>query len=192
MRSKVVEAVLGAYGQKVERIGAPVMRHVEREIVLRMLDQHWRDHLGAMDYLRQGIHLRGYAQKDYRYEYKREAFELFTAMLGRVKYDAAAQLARVEVRTQEDIDREENERRERLMRALQAQHAEYTPQVPQPALPPPEAARLPGAAPESVAALGGSDAPFVRSVRKVGRNEPCPCGSGKKYKQCHGALADDE
>jgi preprotein translocase subunit SecA len=200
MRSKVVEAVLAAYGQKVERIGAPVMRHVEREIVLRMLDQHWRDHLGAMDYLRQGIHLRGYAQKDYRYEYKREAFELFTAMLGRVKYDAAAQLARVEVRTQEDIDREESERRERLMRALQAQHAEYTPAPPQ-ALPPPDESGGQGGPPQGarpaapaagVSALGGSDAPFVRSVRKVGRNEPCPCGSGKKYKQCHGALAEDE
>jgi len=209
MRARVLEAVLAAYAQKVERIGAPVMRHVEREIVLRMLDQHWRDHLGAMDYLRQGIHLRGYAQKDYRYEYKREAFELFTAMLGRVKYDAAAQLARVEVRTQEDIDREENERRERLMRALQAQHAEYTPTA---ALPPPDADALqggaapggrppggqgappagPAAASAGVGAMGGSEAPFVRSVRKVGRNELCPCGSGKKYKQCHGALADDE
>ena len=100
------------------------MRHVEKDVVLRTLDQHWRDHLAAMDYLRQGIHLRGYAQKDYRYEYKREAFELFTAMLERVKFDAVSTLSRIEVRTQEQIDREEAERRERLMRALQAQHAE--------------------------------------------------------------------
>ena len=100
------------------------MRHVERDVVLRTLDQHWREHLAAMDYLRQGIHLRGYAQKDYRFEYKREAFELFSAMLDRVKFDTVSMLAKIEVRTQEQIDREEAERRERLMRALQAQHAE--------------------------------------------------------------------
>src|SRR6185437_13401917 len=93
-------------------------------LVLRTLDQHWRDHLAAMDYLRQGIHLRGYAQQDYRYEYKREAFQMFTAMLERVKFDTVSRLATVEVRTQAEIDREEAERRERLMRALQAQHAE--------------------------------------------------------------------
>ena len=84
---------------KVERFGAPLMRQVEREIVLRTLDQHWREHLAAMDYLRQGIHLRGYAQKDYRYEFKREAFQLFSLMLDRVKHDAASMLSKVEVRT---------------------------------------------------------------------------------------------
>ena len=93
------------------RVGAPVMRHVEKDVMLRMLDQHWRDHLGAMDYLRQGIHLRGYAQKDYRFEYKREAFELFAAMLDRVKFETVTMLATLEVRTQEEIDREEEERR---------------------------------------------------------------------------------
>ena len=92
--------------------------------MLRMLDQHWREHLGAMDYLRQGIHLRGYAQKDYRFEYKREAFELFAAMLDRVKFETVSVLTKVEIRTQAEIDREEEERRLRLMRALQAQHAE--------------------------------------------------------------------
>ncbi len=100
------------------------MRHVEKDVMLRMLDQHWRDHLAAMDYLRQGIHLRGYAQKDYRYEYKREAFEMFAAMLDRVKFETVSMLSKVEIRTQEEVDREEEERRERLMRALQAQHAE--------------------------------------------------------------------
>ncbi|MGA8705914.1 MAG: preprotein translocase subunit SecA, partial [Steroidobacteraceae bacterium] len=124
LRTRVLEAARAAYEQKIERIGTPIMRHVERDVVLRTLDQHWRDHLAAMDYLRQGIHLRGYAQKDYRFEYKREAFELFSAMLGRVKFDTVAMLAKIEVRTQEQIDREEAERRERLMRALQAQHAE--------------------------------------------------------------------
>src|SRR5471032_649291 len=96
LRALVLEAVRNAYQHKVERTGAGVMRYVERDVVLKTLDQHWRDHLAAMDYLRQGIHLRGYAQKDYRYEYKREAFELFTAMLGRVKFDSVAMLARAE------------------------------------------------------------------------------------------------
>ncbi len=123
-RQRIVTAVSDLYQAKVERVGAQVMRHVEKDIMLRMLDQHWRDHLAAMDYLRQGIHLRGYAQKDYRYEYKREAFEMFAAMLDRVKFETVSMLSKVEVRTQEEVDREEEERRERLMRALQAQHLE--------------------------------------------------------------------
>jgi preprotein translocase subunit SecA len=192
LRTRVLEAVASAYQHKVERTGAPIMRHIERDVVLRTLDQHWRDHLAAMDYLRQGIHLRGYAQKDYRFEYKREAFELFSAMLGRVKFDTVSMLAKVEVRTQEQIDREEAERRERLMRALQAQHAEAQPllgipDVEAPIPPPPgPPSGMPAAEPlEPVA-------PFVRSDRKVGRNEPCPCGSGRKYKHCHGALAGNQ
>ncbi len=190
LRKRVVDAVLDGYRHKVARIGAPIMRHVERDVVLRQLDQHWRDHLAAMDYLRQGIHLRGYAQKDYRYEYKRESFELFTAMLGRVKYDAAAMLARVEIRTQDQIDREEAERRERLMRALQAQHAELPTALVPGAVAAPDTG-APGAARGEGAEMAGGlepSSPFVRGDRKVGRNEPCPCGSGRKYKQCHGAL----
>jgi preprotein translocase subunit SecA len=204
LRQRVVEAVHAMYDQKVARIGAPIMRHVEKDIMLRTLDQHWRDHLAAMDYLRQGIHLRGYAQKDYRFEYKREAFELFAAMLDRVKFDTVSVLSKIEVRTQEEIDREEEERRQRLMRALQAQHAEV-----QSALSvetePPAAAEAPGAALGRQAPTGAGRAPplplqppaeqpstFVRSERKVGRNEPCPCGSGKKYKHCHGALSSVE
>jgi preprotein translocase subunit SecA len=200
LRARVLRAVADAYAHKVERIGAPVMRQVEKDVVLRTLDQHWRDHLAAMDYLRQGIHLRGYAQKDYRYEFKREAFELFTAMLERVKFDSVSMLSRIEVRTQEQIDREEAQRRERLMRALQVQHAEA-----QSALGAADTAAEPGAAAgaapaRGAAAAGGAGratgpgatpaatAPFVREVRKVGRNEPCPCGSGRKYKHCHGAL----
>jgi preprotein translocase subunit SecA len=171
----------------VARIGPEIMRHVERDVVLKQLDQHWRDHLAAMDYLRQGIHLRGYAQKDYRYEYKREAFELFTAMLGRVKYDVAAMMSKVEIRTPDQIEREEAERRERLMRALQAQHAEVTTALALGA--PPAPGGVAAGADADAAALGGAPAaPFVRADRKVGRNEPCPCGSGRKYKQCHGLL----
>jgi preprotein translocase subunit SecA len=129
LRTRLITAVSEVYDAKVVRVGAaeggePIMRHVEKDVMLRMLDQHWREHLGAMDYLRQGIHLRGYAQKDYRFEYKREAFELFAAMLDRVKFETVTVLAKIEVRTQDEIDREEEERRLRLMRALQAQHAE--------------------------------------------------------------------
>ena len=201
LRARVIESVRATYQEKVDRTGVdrngvPIMRHAERDIVLRMLDQHWREHLAAMDYLRQGIHLRGYAQKDYRFEYKREAFELFSAMLGRVKFDSVSMLARTEVRTQEQIDREETERRERLMRALQAQHAEAQSLlgVPDPALPPAAAAAAevpPSADPAALRSID-SLAPFVRSDRKVGRNEPCPCGSGRKYKHCHGALAGSQ
>jgi preprotein translocase subunit SecA len=202
LRARVLEASRSAYQQKVERIGAPIMRHIERDVVLRTLDQHWRDHLAAMDYLRQGIHLRGYAQKDYRFEYKREAFELFSAMLGRVKFDTVSTLAKVEVRTQEQIDREEAERREKLMRALQARHAEAqsllgAPEPDLPAAPGAGPTLAGGAASPLLAPSAGANpaeavAPFVRSDRKVGRNEPCPCGSGRKYKHCHGALAGSQ
>jgi preprotein translocase subunit SecA len=197
LRTRVRDAVRQAYQRKFERTGAELMRHVERDVILRTLDQHWRDHLAAMDYLRQGIHLRGYAQKDYRFEYKREAFGLFEAMLGRVKFDTVSVLAKIEVRTQEQIDREEAERRERLMRALQAQHAEAQPLLSAT----PEAASPPAVAPQPIAggtpaartppSAAGAElaAPFVREIPKVGRNEPCPCGSGKKFKHCHGALA---
>jgi preprotein translocase subunit SecA len=165
--------------------------------MLQRLDQHWREHLAAMDYMRQGIHLRGYAQKDYRFEYKREAFELFAAMLERVKFETVTVLANVQVRTQESIDQEEEERRQRLMRALQAQHAEASSLLASTdaALPAEPAARQLGRIGAGAAAgappLPSAEAAstFVRVERKVGRNEPCPCGSGKKYKHCHGVLS---
>jgi preprotein translocase subunit SecA len=157
------------------------MRHVEKAIMLQQLDLHWREHLAAMDYMRQGIHLRGYAQKNPKQEYKREAFELFSAMLERIKFDTVTILSKLQVRSQEQIEREEQERQQRLARALQAQHAQakslVAPEEPEQAAGP--VARQPATAPQ---------APFVRGDRKVGRNEPCPCGSGKKYKHCHGAL----
>ena len=202
LRKRVIDAAHAAYEEKVARTGADVMRHVEKEVMLRRLDHHWREHLAGMDYLRQGIHLRGYAQKDYRFEYKREAFELFAAMLERVKIETVTVLANVEVRTQEEVDREEEEHRRRLMRALQAQHAEAqsllasssdAPQADPSQAPPlgfgmggPAAAPLSGAPPLPVADPVST---FVRGERKVGRNEPCPCGSGKKFKHCHGVLS---
>ncbi len=218
LRQRVIDAANEAYDRKVVRIGAPIMRHVEKDIMLRTLDQQWRDHLAAIDYLRQGIHLRGYAQQDYRSEYKRESFELFSAMLDRVKFDTVSILAsKVEVRTQEELDREEEARRQHLMRQLQAQHAEVQSALTgggdtaggvdlsgamgfggaaglQRSAAAPRAASF-GAAGPPLPGPGGLVPPppdaqgtFVRSERKIGRNEPCPCGSGKKYKHCHGTL----
>jgi len=204
LRAQVVQAVNQTYDAKVARTGAPIMRHVEKQVMLQKLDQHWREHLAAMDYLRQGIHLRGYAQKDYRFEFKREAFEMFGAMLERIKYETASLMATLEIRTQEEIEREEEERHRRLMRALQAQHAEAASVLAGsgeaeepargaavPAMPERGAAGapLPGVPPLPPPDLSGT---FVRSERKVGRNQPCPCGSGKKYKHCHGALSSVE
>jgi preprotein translocase subunit SecA len=184
LRKRVVDEIANAYEQKVTTYGVPFMRHVEKAIMLQQLDVHWREHLAAMDYMRQGIHLRGYAQKNPKQEYKREAFELFSAMLDRIKFDTVTILSKLQVRSQEEIEREEQERQRRLARALQAQHAQaqslVAPEEPEPAAGP--VARQPAAVPQ---------APFVRGDRKVGRNEPCPCGSGKKYKHCHGALQGD-
>jgi preprotein translocase subunit SecA len=182
LRERIQKEVREAYDAKVARTGAPIMRQIEKQVMLQKVDHHWREHLSAMDYLRQGIHLRGYAQKDPKFEFKREAFELFSAMLDRIKFETASLMATLEVRTQEEIEREEEERRQRLMRALQAQHAEagslLSPGAEadaEAAAPPPPAAEPPGT--------------FVRAERKVGRNEPCPCGSGKKFKHCHGVLS---
>jgi preprotein translocase subunit SecA len=188
-RERIVAAVDAQYEQKVERFTAPLMRQLERQILLQTLDQHWREHLAAMDYLRQGIHLRGYAQKDYRYEFKREAFQLFSSMLDRVKHDVASLLSRVQLRDQAEVEREEAEQRERLMRALQAQHAEASALQEQPAEQEPEAGGMPLPGFGSGSGASPSQPPFVRGDRKVGRNDPCPCGSGRKYKQCHGRLS---
>jgi preprotein translocase subunit SecA len=176
LRARVLDAVAKHYDEKSRRYGAELMQHLEKDVMLRTLDQHWREHLAAMDYLRQGIHLRSYAQKDYRYEYRREAYELFSSMLDRVKFDTASVLARIEVRSEADLQREEEERQRRLLAALQAQHAE--------AQSPLGASGGPAEAPSAEPTPGT----VVRGERKVGRNEPCPCGSGRKYKHCHGTL----
>jgi preprotein translocase subunit SecA len=182
LRAKVMEEIDRAYQQKVDTYGAPVVRHIEKAVMLQQLDSHWREHLAAMDYLRQGIHLRSYAQKNPKQEYKREAFELFTNMLDRVKHDTVSLLSRMQLRTQDDIDAEEEERQRRLARAMKFQH-DAPQQVTAP--PPPEQQQGPLATPEEPVQI----TQFVRDTKKVGRNEPCPCGSGKKYKHCHGALA---
>jgi preprotein translocase subunit SecA len=208
LRERLALEAQQAYEAKVSRIDTVLMRHIEKDVMLRTLDAHWRDHLAAMDYLRQGIHLRGYAQQDYRTEYKREAFQMFTAMLDRVKFETVTRLMQIEVRTQEEVDREEEERRRRLMRALQAQHPEMLSALSggemaeePPAIAAAGRGAMMGGGPR---ARGGIDSPgpppppqesqgtFVRGERKIGRNEPCPCGSGKKYKHCHGALSSVE
>jgi preprotein translocase subunit SecA len=191
LRGRIIGAIDAMYDAKCLRIGEPIMRHVEKDIMLKVLDQQWREHLGAMDYLRQGIHLRGYAQKDYRYEYKREAFELFAAMLERIKFETVTILATldVQVKSPEQIEREEEQRRARLNRALQAQHAEAaslsqlgSSSEEAPEAPPPGARRPAPPMPPQQAQRP------VRAAHKVGRNQPCPCGSGKKFKNCHGVL----
>jgi preprotein translocase subunit SecA len=207
LRARLAGNVQQAYEAKVSRIDQTLMRHIEKDVMLRTLDAHWRDHLGAMDYLRQGIHLRGYAQQDYRTEYKREAFQMFTIMLDRVKFETVTRLMQIEVRTQEEVEREEEERRRQLMRALNPQHAEALSALAGGGEIPPDAAVPAGAQAAMMRGgamgRGGSDAPvslppadlqgtFVRGERKIGRNEPCPCGSGKKYKHCHGALSSVE
>jgi preprotein translocase subunit SecA len=177
VRSRIHAAVDTAYAAKVEQYGAPVMRHLEKAIMLQQVDMHWREHLAAMDYLRQGIHLRSYAQKNPKQEYKREAFELFSSMLDRIKHDTISMLSRLQVRSEAEIQAEEAERQRRLERAMQLQHAA-----------PESITALPAAQEQPSPAGEATSEPFVRDGKKVGRNEPCPCGSGKKYKHCHGAL----
>ncbi|MGH8134917.1 MAG: preprotein translocase subunit SecA [Steroidobacteraceae bacterium] len=181
---RLLDAIEAAYEAKIQQVGEPVMRHLERAVMLQQLDGHWREHLAGMDYLRQGIYLRAYAQKNPKQEYKREAFALFTAMLDRIRSDTVMMLQRLQVRTEEEIEREEAERGRRLQSRMQLQHAE-PPAIATEARPVPtgDSDRAPAGVAQAAAAP-----PFVRGERKIGRNEICPCGSGKKYKHCHGAI----
>jgi preprotein translocase subunit SecA len=197
LRNKIVAALEESYGQKEISVGIQVMRYIEKEVMLRTLDQHWREHLAAMDYMRQGIYLRSYAQKNPKQEYKREAFELFSAMLDRIKFDTLTTVSKIQVRSQAEIEREELERQQRLARALRAQHPEAMSAIQ--AVPGPGDGPGDGGGGDSAPPSGNvmeieprfapeNAAPFVRPIPKVGRNEPCPCGSGRKYKHCHGTL----
>lgn len=171
LRDKIVESAEQAYQEKETTVGAELMRHFEKAIMLQTLDSQWKEHLAQMDYLRQGINLRGYAQKDPKQEYKREAFQLFSSMMVSIKRDVVMLLSKVKVRAPEDVEAVEEQRRQSAN--VQYQHA----------------------APDALADQADAQAarpeqaqPFTREGEKVGRNEPCPCGSGKKYKHCHGAL----
>ena len=174
---------------------AEVTRNYERAVMLQSIDTHWREHLAALDYLRQGIHLRGYAQKQPKQEYKREAFELFGAMLDSIKREVTRHLLAVQVRSEEQVREAERQAEDaaRALKNVQYQHADFGHGLAEEPGDVPPGAGNPGTAEFGAAAgaAAGGDAlqPFVRSTQKVGRNDPCPCGSGKKFKQCHGRLA---
>lgn len=170
LRVRINELADQQYQAKVEMVGAEGMHHYERAIMLQSLDAHWREHLSALDHLRQGIHLRGYAQKNPKQEYKREAFELFSLMLDAIKREVTKVLMIVQVRTETDVGAIEAKP---APENVQYHHAGYDEAL--------------GSA-VSNSATAEEQKPFVRDAKKVGRNAPCPCGSGKKYKQCHGKL----
>ncbi|EOX3120974.1 preprotein translocase subunit SecA [Vibrio cholerae] len=168
LRERIIEQAVEVYKAKEQAVSPAVMRNFEKSVMLQTLDTLWKEHLAAMDHLRQGIHLRGYAQKNPKQEYKRESFELFEDLLESLKSDVITVLSKVRVQQQEEVERMEAQRRaqaEEAARHAQAQHASA-----------------------DDAEQDESNQPMVRDERKVGRNEPCPCGSGKKYKQCHGQI----
>ncbi|SEK93596.1 protein translocase subunit secA [Colwellia chukchiensis] len=156
LREKILAAVDTNYAEKEAMVGADVLRQFEKAVMLQSLDSHWKEHLAAMDHLRQGIHLRGYAQKNPKQEFKRESFELFSELLENLKYDVIGILSKVQIRAESDVEAVEEQHRKSDEAPKEFKHASSDP----------EPAAMP----------------------RVGRNEPCPCGSGKKYKQCHGKL----
>ncbi|GAB3539851.1 preprotein translocase subunit SecA [Noviherbaspirillum agri] len=175
---RVLKASGESYAAKVNIIGKEAFAGFERSVMLQSIDTHWREHLAALDHLRQGIHLRGYAQKNPKQEYKREAFELFGQMLDLIKNEVVRIVMTVRIQSREEIDAAEAQMAQPHVENVHYQHADFNP----------------NAAPEELLAPT-EDAdeqrqqPMVNSMPKVGRNDPCPCGSGKKYKQCHGRLA---
>ena len=170
LRKRVLETIEDAYREKEMLVGEEVLRQFEKAIMLQILDSHWKEHLAAMDYLRQGIHLRGFAQKNPKQEYKREAFEMFGRMLQQIMGEVVGVLSKVEIKARDDVQAVEAQRPDPA--AMQFQHQS------------PENAHGADESEQSA-----ENAPFVRREKKVGRNDPCPCGSGKKYKQCHGKLS---
>ncbi|MFL1404089.1 preprotein translocase subunit SecA [Marinobacter sp. M1N3S26] len=183
LRERILEEIVAAYRTKEEVVGADSMRKFEKQVFLQVLDTLWKEHLSNMDHLRRGIHLRGYAQKNPKQEYKREAFNLFEAMLDSMKRDITRVLCHVKVQTREEMEEVERQRREQLEKDLAAARMRHdqtsATQAEQGSQGQGEGDRASGATPET----------YVRQDRKVGRNEPCPCGSGKKYKQCCGKIA---
>jgi preprotein translocase subunit SecA len=174
LRERIVAAVQTAYDEKSAGVGAG-MRQLEKQIMLQVLDTLWKEHLQVMDQLRQGIHLRAYANKNPKQEYKRESFALFEALLQRLKYEVIRFLSHVQVQRSDEAAAIEQQRREAAAKQKMAfEHAQATPALPEEQADAPSEAIPPQ--------------PITRTQPKVGRNDPCPCGSGKKYKQCHGAL----
>ena len=173
LREKVLQEVDLAYEKKEQESGAEVIRHIEKAVMLQVLDHQWRDHLATMDQLRQGIHLRSYAQKNPKQEYKRESFQLFVELLERMKREVITVLSRVQVRSEEEVQALEEQRRRGLDTDMEFQHDEASAMADN----------------NDAGSSDNEHTPFVRDGRKIGRNEPCPCGSGKKYKQCHGRIS---
>ena len=182
LREKLLDALLEAYREKEEQASPEALRTFEKQIVLRVLDDLWKDHLATMDHLRHGIHLRGYAQKNPKQEYKRESFNLFSELLDSIKRDSIRVLSHVQVRREDPVEEESRLRQEaeELASRLQFEHAEA------PGLDEPEALAqvLEGASVEEVVQATEP----ARNEQKLGRNELCYCGSGKKYKHCHGQI----
>ncbi|MEL7311683.1 MAG: preprotein translocase subunit SecA [Pseudomonadota bacterium] len=173
IRDRVHKVVEETFDAREKEIGSEMLRQLEKAVMLQQLDFDWKEHLASLDYLRQGIGLRGYGQKNPKQEYKREAFEMFASMLDTVKREAVSKIARMRIRSEEEIEKLEQERR--AAEALKFQHA--------------AAPGLGGQQPAPEAAEPAAAETFRRDQPKVGRNQPCPCGSGKKYKHCHGALS---
>jgi preprotein translocase subunit SecA len=171
LRERIIETADESYKAKEELASRETMQQFERSVMLQSIDNHWREHLAALDHLRQGIHLRSYAQKNPKQEYKREAFELFAALLDTVKREVTQITMLVKVRTEADVEAVEKPAE---IENVQYQHADYDEAL--------------GKVPEQ-AAEPAESVPFERLGAKIGRNDPCPCGSGKKYKQCHGKLS---
>jgi preprotein translocase subunit SecA len=178
LTSRVLSAYYESYQAKEEKVTTSVMRQFEKGLMLQTLDTCWREHLAGMDYLRQGIHLRGYAQKNPKQEYKRESFQLFGQLLDKVNYDVISGLCKFEVRVESGVEQMEAQQRE----AFNRQRMEYK----HSAIDALQDSDVALQAEQAVLATEG--APFTRAAPKVGRNDPCPCGSGKKYKVCHGKL----
>jgi len=174
LRERIIEAADAAYSAKEAQASSDILRQFERSVMLQSIDSHWREHLAALDHLRQGIHLRSYAQKNPKQEYKREAFELFESLLNTVKSEVTKLTMLVQVRTEADVEAVEKPVE---VENVQYQHADY------------DEALAGNASEEAAIEQPTSTKPVVRDGVKVGRNDPCPCGSGKKYKQCHGVLS---
>ncbi len=168
---RIIDELKGVYADKEKQIGASELRRFEKYVLLKVLDTHWKEHLAAMDYLRQSINLRAMAQKNPKQEYKRESFEMFGEMLEQIKQEVISTLCKVEIRTQEEIDALEQQ--QKIPKDVNYEHASTATMQ----------------AEEDTEQQGEShQQPFVRTDKKIGRNDPCYCGSGKKYKQCHGKL----
>ncbi len=175
----IIEQLEADYARKEEEIGTDTLRRIEKHLMLQILDRHWKEHLANMDHLRQGIHLRGYAQKNPKQEYKKEAFELFQTMLNQIQHELVRVLHNFEVRRDDEVERLEAQRQEEARQQAEKMKAQQ------------EELAAPTADGDGAGQTQGppeKPRTVVREGRKVGRNEPCPCGSGKKYKQCHGKL----